>query len=92
MVAALSADAAPSLKVFAQELDLPFPLLSDFKDRYVTHTYGIYNERFGTPRRRTYVIDKAGVVYRLIIDDKDMQAHSIRALEAVKELRARDHS
>lgn len=89
MVAALSADAAPSLKKFAEELDLPFPLLSDFKDRSVTFAYGIYNERFGVPKRRTYVIDKAGVIYRLIIDDKDMQAHSIRALEAVKELQAR---
>jgi peroxiredoxin len=92
VVAALSADAAPSLKVFAEELDLPFPLLSDFKDRYVTHTYGIYNDRFGVPRRRTYVIDKNGVIVKVIVDDKDMQAHSVRALEAVKELQAKEHS
>ncbi len=87
MVAALSADAGPSLKAFAQELELPFLLLSDFKDRAVTNAYGIYNDRFGTPRRRTYVIDKNGVIASLIVDDKDMQAHSVRSLEAVQNLR-----
>jgi peroxiredoxin len=86
VVAALSADAGPSLRVFHQELELPFPLLTDFKDRSFTYTYGIYNDRFGTARRRTYVIDKEGVIRDVIIDDKDMQAHSIRALEDVKAL------
>ncbi|GIW11117.1 MAG: hypothetical protein KatS3mg061_2174 [Dehalococcoidia bacterium] len=86
MVAALSCDAAPSLRVFAEQLDLPFPLLSDYRDRAVTYAYGIFNERFAAPRRRTYVIDKEGVIRKVIIDDKDMQAHSIRALEAVKAL------
>lgn len=82
----LSADTAPSLRKFHEELGLQFPLLSDFRDRSFIGAYNILNARFGTAKRRTYIIDKDGVIRKIIVNDKDMQAHSIEAAEAVKSL------
>ena len=54
-------DAAPSLKVFADQNGLTFPLLSDFK-REVSAKYGVLNEERGFSNRATFVIDKEGKI------------------------------
>lgn len=56
---AVSTDNLPSLRHWAEELKLDYPLLSDFM-RKVSAAYGVLNEARGTANRTTFVINKEG--------------------------------
>lgn len=58
-VLAVSTDNLPTLRRWAEELNLDYPLLSDFM-RKVSAQYGVLNEARGTANRTTFVIDKQG--------------------------------
>jgi peroxiredoxin len=60
-VLGISVDAGPSLKVFAEQTGVQFPLLSDFK-RQVAASYGVLNEERGFANRATFVIDQEGKI------------------------------
>ena len=57
----ISADNVPSLKVFAEQLKLSYPLLSDFRDRSTLKAYGVLRPD-GMANRVTYVVDKEGKI------------------------------
>ena len=62
-VLAVSCDPVYSLRAFADAEGLNFPLLSDFWPHgAVCRAYDVFDERKGSPRRSSYVIDKAGNV------------------------------
>ena len=62
-VLALSCDPVYSLRAFADAEGLNFPLLSDFWPHgEVSAAYGVLDERKGSPRRSSYVVDRDGVV------------------------------
>jgi peroxiredoxin len=82
----ISVDTFPSLRAFANSLNLNFPLLSDFPDNTVTKRYGTYNPATGLSRRVTYVVDKAGVVQAEIVSDEQMTRHAEEALQSVQKL------
>jgi len=68
-VLGISCDSAPSLKVFAEQEKLEYPLLSDFWPHgAVAKTYGVFLEEKGFATRATFVIDKAGVVRWSVIN------------------------
>jgi peroxiredoxin len=52
-------DSFASNKEFGKQLELTFPLLSDWK-RETTKAYGLYNEESGYGTRGTFVVDKEG--------------------------------
>ncbi len=54
-------DSFAANKRFAQDIEVKFPLLSDWK-RKTTKDYGLYNEESGYGQRATFVIDKQGVI------------------------------
>src|SRR5919202_4902660 len=58
----ISTDNTPSQKAFSQQLNLSFPLLSDFLDRKVSQEYGVYLPKYGVANRVTFVIDQAGQI------------------------------
>ena len=59
----ISTDPAPSLKVFAEQEKIEYPLLSDFYPHgAVAQQYGAFLEERGFATRATFVIDKEGVV------------------------------
>lgn len=58
----ISTDNTPSQKAFAQQLGLTFPLLSDFLDRKVSQTFGIYIAKYAVANRVTFVIDTSGKI------------------------------
>ncbi len=58
----VSTDNTPSQKVFAQQLNLTFPLLSDFAERKVSQDYGVLIPGKGMDNRITFVIDKEGKI------------------------------
>lgn len=72
-VLALSIDSQFTLKAWAEQLELPFPLLSDF-NKDVARAYGTLDEDFfgmkGVSKRAAFVVDEDGtIVYRWVSDD-----------------------
>jgi peroxiredoxin (alkyl hydroperoxide reductase subunit C) len=63
-VLGISVDSPAANKVFADQIGVKFPLLSDFK-RTVSKEYGILNEEKGFANRTTFVIDKEGIIQHI---------------------------
>jgi mycoredoxin-dependent peroxiredoxin len=62
-VLAISTDATYSLRVFADNDGLNFPLLSDFWPHgAVASAYGVFDDALGVARRSSFVIDRDGIV------------------------------
>jgi peroxiredoxin len=61
-VLGISADNSFSQQTFAESLQLPFPLLSDFPERNVIRSYGVLNEKWLTANRSFFLIDPQGIV------------------------------
>ena len=60
---AISCDPIYSLRAFADQDGLHFPLLSDYWPHgEVTRAYDVFDEVKGAPRRSSYVVDKQGIV------------------------------
>jgi mycoredoxin-dependent peroxiredoxin len=79
-VLALSCDPTYSLRAFADQDGLNFPLLSDFWPHgEVTRAYGVFDEVRGCPRRSSYLVDKAGrihwAVHNAMPEGRDLDEH-----------------
>jgi peroxiredoxin len=61
----ISTDNTPSQKKFAESLNVVFPILSDFKTREVSKSYGVLNEGAGLANRTTFVVDKEGKIQHI---------------------------
>ncbi|MDX6288175.1 MAG: mycoredoxin-dependent peroxiredoxin [Frankiales bacterium] len=64
----ISTDTVASLRIFADQEKLEFPLLSDFWPHGdVAKKYGVFNEALGAATRGTFIIDREGVVrYKVV--------------------------
>ena len=58
---AVSVDARPTQKKFAEEMGVEFTMLSDF-GKSLSRLYGVLDEERGMARRTTFVIDKEGII------------------------------
>ena len=79
-VLAISCDAVYSLRAFADQDGLNFPLLSDFWPHgEVARAFGVFDEAKGVSRRSSYVIDKEGLVrwsvHNELPDGRDLDEH-----------------
>jgi peroxiredoxin len=77
-VLAVSCDPIFSLRVFAEQDALTFPLLSDFWPHgAVAAAYGVFNEGRGCADRSTFIVDKRGVlrwsVHNAMPEARDLQ-------------------
>jgi mycoredoxin-dependent peroxiredoxin len=86
-VLAISCDPVYSLRVFADQDGLNFPLLSDFWPHGdVARAYDVFDETKGSARRSSYVVDKAGslawAVHNASPDGRDLDEH-LRQLHAL---------
>ncbi len=74
-VLAASVDSQFTLRVWADQLKLPFPLLSDFNKQTAAAYGAIYDDLMGlkgVAKRSVFVIGKDGVVrYRWVSEDAD---------------------
>ncbi len=61
----VSTDNVPSQRKFSEELGVGFAMLSDFRDRSVSKSYGVLLEDRGIASRTTFVIDKEGVIQHI---------------------------
>ena len=66
-VLGVSMDSSFSNKAWAQQINVTFPLLSDWGGD-VTKEYGVYNPKYKAARRVNYLIDKNGKVVEMQID------------------------
>ena len=84
---AVSNDSPFSLRVFAEQEGLEYPLLSDFWPHgEVSRAYGVFNEDKGCAVRGTFIIDKEGIVRWTIVnglpDARDLNEY-VRALKGL---------
>jgi peroxiredoxin len=84
---AVSNDSIHTLRVFAEQEGLEYPLLSDFWPHgEVSRAYGVFAEDKGCAVRGTFVIDKEGVVRWTVVntlaDARDLESY-VRALDAL---------
>jgi len=61
----VSGDNTPSQKEFAKQLNVSFPILSDFANRKVMADYGVLLPNLGMANRTTFVIDKEGKIVHI---------------------------
>lgn len=87
-VLGVSLDSPESHRRFREQHNLPFPLAVD-DDQQISQAYGVL--RLGgrlLSRRVTYVIDKQGIVRRVIRDELRMGRHVAEALQVLEDLEA----
>jgi peroxiredoxin len=86
-VLAVSNDSVPTLRVFAEQEGLEYPLLSDFWPHgEVSRAYDVFAEDKGCAVRGTFVIDKEGVVRWTVVnalpDARDLNEY-VKALDTL---------
>ncbi|MEV5876782.1 peroxiredoxin [Streptomyces sp. NPDC052101] len=86
-VLAVSNDSIHTLRVFAEQEGLEYPLLSDFWPHgNVSRAYGVFDEDKGCAVRGTFIIDKEGVVRWTVVnglpDARDLNAY-VKALDTL---------
>ncbi|MEU5534763.1 peroxiredoxin [Streptomyces sp. NPDC020362] len=84
---AVSNDSIHTLRVFAEQEGLEYPLLSDFWPHgNVSRAYGVFDEDKGCAVRGTFIIDKEGVVRWTVInglpDARDLTDY-VKALDTL---------
>ncbi|WP_369388933.1 peroxiredoxin [Streptomyces sp. CG1] len=84
---AVSNDSIHTLRVFAEQEGLEYPLLSDFWPHgNVSRAYGVFDEDKGCAVRGTFIIDKEGVVRWTVVnglpDARDLSEY-VKALDTL---------
>ncbi|MFE0382817.1 peroxiredoxin [Streptomyces bungoensis] len=84
---AVSNDSIHTLRVFAEQEGLEYPLLSDFWPHgNVSRAYGVFDEDKGCAVRGTFIIDKEGVVRWTVVnglpDARDLNDY-VKALDTL---------
>ncbi|MFF3977046.1 peroxiredoxin [Streptomyces sp. NPDC055808] len=84
---AVSNDSIHTLRVFAEQEGLEYPLVSDFWPHgEVSRAYGVFDEDKGCAVRGTFIIDKEGVVRWTVVnalpDARDLSEY-VKALDAI---------
>lgn len=90
----ISTDSHHSHRVFKQQNNLNYPLLSDW-NKTVSKAYGVLYDKFGdfglqgVSKRSVFVLDRDGIVrYKWITEDPKIPPDHRRVLEEVKKLAA----
>jgi mycoredoxin-dependent peroxiredoxin len=67
---AISCDAMPTQRVFSDQEQLTFPVLSDFWPHgEVASAYGVFDDQRGIARRGTFLVDHERVVRWRVVND-----------------------
>lgn len=64
VILGVSVDSAESHKAFKRKYHLPFTLLADV-DGSISKAYGVYNDKWKTASRWTFVIDSKGMIKKI---------------------------
>jgi peroxiredoxin Q/BCP len=84
----VSLDTPEKHGAFAERYELPYPLVSD-RDAAIATAYGVQRLGGWLPTKRvTFVIDKQGIVRRVIHSEFNIDLHIDEAMETLRELEA----
>ena len=77
-----------SQQTFAESLKLPYPLLSDFPDRKVMRSYGVFDEKTLLANRSFFLIDPQGIIRKkwIIENGETTVVDSETLLRGIKEV------
>lgn len=84
VILGVSADSSKSHQAFAEKYHLPFSLLAD-PDKKIITDYGVKMPLLGFAKRVTFLIDRQGVV-RKIVRDVRTAGHDKQVLDLLKAL------
>ncbi|MBI4913369.1 MAG: peroxiredoxin [Acidobacteria bacterium] len=84
VVLGVSADDVKSHKAFADKFNLNFSILAD-PDKKIVDAYGVRMPVLGIARRVTFIIDRKGIVRR-VLTEVDTAGHDRQVLAILKEL------
>lgn len=91
-VIGISSDKIETHALFADKHRLPYPLLSDHKG-IVRKLFGVPTNLFGViPGRVTYVIDRHGIVRKIINSQLNIQSHVNGVKKIIHKLQPNDRS
>ena len=80
----VSVDMAPTQRAFAEHCGVNFKMVSGFPTHDGAKALGAFNEERSVTFRKSFIIDKQGVL-RLIIDEpREMERHANESLEIVR--------
>ena len=82
VVLGVSADTGQSHKAFAEKFHLPFSILAD-PDKRIIEAYGVKMPVIGIAKRVTFLIDRQGIV-RKVITDTRTKDHDQQVLALLK--------
>lgn len=82
----ISVDTPPSANAFAEKLGLDFPLLGDWPKYEVCRRYGTFDEERTRAARRTFVVDRDGIIRAIIDDPRDFARHAAESLATIRQL------
>jgi peroxiredoxin len=87
-VVAITTDTVFSNRVWSEQNDFGFPVLSDFWPHgAVTDAYGTFDDRVGAANRSTYVLDADGTVRAIVSTETRKEAREfdeyVKALEKI---------
>jgi len=85
VILGVSGDSTESHRTFAEKFHLPFSILAD-PDKRIIEAYGVKMPLVGFARRVTFLIDRKGVV-RKVIRDTRTQDHDQQVLALLGEIR-----
>jgi len=83
VVLGVSVDSWQANEVFARQIGVRFPLLSDFH-REVSRAYGVLDEERFTSRRATFVLDRDGVVVHAEVAHDSESRGEVPSLERIR--------
>ncbi len=82
----MSADTPERNKAWAEDLRLPFRLLSDLSpSAKIGRLYGVWDDLWGLERRATFLVDKQGIIRHVSLQSLALDGQDI--LEALAKLR-----
>lgn len=81
----ISADSIGSHESFKDKLNLPFKLLSD-ADNAVRQAFGVKDMLGMLPGRKTFVVDKDGIIRHIIASNFRAKKHVMESLQYVRTL------
>jgi peroxiredoxin len=83
----ISVDSAWANAAFADKLEAQFPILSDAK-RDISRSYGVFDEQNNIARRTTFIIDREGLVQKVLMAQEALDpAHALEACAVLVEVK-----
>jgi peroxiredoxin len=80
----VSVDMAPTQGAFSEHCGVSFKMVSGFPGHEGAKALGAFNEERGVAFRKSFVIDKQGVLRHILDEPRDMERHANETLEILR--------